>query len=300
MANRFLEQARQGRNEFWRYLLTIIAVILVSLSVQLYTVVFGMAIEGTADINEFSPLVLFIVTMAPFPFALLTLVGGLLVLHKRPIYSILNPSGKIAWSRIFLSGFLWFCLSALSDLVLALIDPANYSWTFDLKEFLPYFLLGLVLIPIQTSTEEFIFRGYLTQWMGRYSRSLWLPLIVPSVVFMLLHSFNPEVGAYGMLLTMPLYLGIGLLLGWLTLRSESLELALGLHAANNLYAGLMVTFPNSALSTPAMVTLSSYQPEIGLIVFVAVTVLYVGVLFLIKRDWLFPEHSKEASPGLTG
>lgn len=295
MPNRFLEQANQGKNEFWRYLLTLIAIVVVAFSVQIWITMAAMLAEGTTNIYEFTPLVLFIVTMAPFPFALIVLAGGLRLLHKRPFISLMNPARKIAWRRIFISGFLWLGLSALSDLVLALIDSGNYVWSFDFKKALPYFLLGVVLIPLQSSTEEFIFRGYLTQWAGRFSKGLWLPLVAPSIVFMLLHSFNPEVGAYGVLLTMPLYLGIGLLLGWLTLRSESLELALGLHAANNLYAAMIVTFPNSALASPALFSMRTYKPVTGLIVFVLVAVIYIGVIFLIGRSWLFPDRSKEIS-----
>lgn len=290
MSNRFLAQAQQGRNEIWRYILTILAVIAVSFGMQLFIAIIALLAERTLDLTKLSPLALFLVTMASFPFALLTLAGGLLLLHKRPLISLLNPSGRIDWRKIIFSGVLWFVLSGISDLILALISPENYRFTFDFSKFLPYLALGLILIPIQTSTEEFIFRGYLTQWMGRYSKRLWLPLVAPSIVFMLLHSLNPEVGAYGILMTMPVYLGIGLLLGWLTLRSESLELALGLHAANNLYAALIVTFPNSALPSPALFSIGTYQPGAALIVFVVVSLLYLGIMLTVNRKWFFFER----------
>ncbi len=290
MSNRFLAQAQQGRNEIWRYILTILAVIAVSFGMQLFIAIIALLAERTLDLTKLSPLALFLVTMASFPFALLTLAGGLLLLHKRPLISLLNPSGRIEWRKIIFSGALWFVLSGISDLILALISPDNYRFTFDFSKFLPYLALGLILIPIQTSTEEFIFRGYLTQWMGRYSKRLWLPLVAPSIVFMLLHSLNPEVGAYGILMTMPVYLGIGLLLGWLTLRSESLELALGLHAANNLYAALIVTFPNSALPSPALFSIGTYQPGAALIVFVVVSLLYLGIMLTVNRKWFFFER----------
>lgn len=292
MTNRYLDQAEHGRNEFWRYVVTILAMIFISIGAQLFAATAAFLIEGTLELTRLSPLALFLVTMAPFPFGLAVLVGGLLLLHKRSPITLLNPSRRIAWKKIFLSGAIWFGLSALSDLLLALIEPGNYIWTFDLARFVPYFIFAIVLIPIQTSTEEFIFRGYLTQWAGRYSKRLWLPLLAPSIIFMLLHSLNPEVGAYGMLLTMPVYFGMGLLLGWLTLRSESLELALGLHAANNLYAALMVTFPNSSLPSPAMVTMVSYKPETGLVVFILIALVYLGVLYLTRKNWLTPDLAK--------
>jgi len=144
----------------------------------------------------------------------------------------------------------------------------------------------MLLVPIQTSTEELVVRGYLTQWVGRYSRSIWLPLILPSLLFMLLHGLNPEVTAYGSLLTLPLYLSTGLLLGWVTLKSGGLEMALGLHAANNIYATLMVTFPNTALPSPALFTVQVYDPVIALVQQAVVMALYLGILYVWKREWL--------------
>jgi membrane protease YdiL (CAAX protease family) len=288
MTNRFLDQANLGRNEIWRYLLTILAIVIFSIGAQLFAAIIVFLSERTLDLAELSPMALFLVTMTPFPFALLALAGGLFFLHRRSLITLLNPARKIAWKKIFLSGGLWFGLSALSDLTLALFDPGNYTWAFDPGKFSPYFLAAVVLIPIQTSTEEFVFRGYLTQWAGRYSRRLWFPLLAPSVVFMLLHGLNPEVGAYGMLLTMPVYLGMGLLLGWLTLRSQSLELALGLHAANNLYAALVVTFPNSSLPSPALFSMQAFKPELGLIVFALITAVFLSVIYLTQRQWISP------------
>lgn len=288
MTNRFLAQADQGRNEFWRYLVTILAVIFASVGIQLFVAVIAIFTEGTTDLTKFSPMTMLLISMVSFPVSLIVLWAGLRGLHKRPPISLINSFGRVRWGRILFSALLWLGLSALSDLVLALINPANYQWTFDLKKSLPYFLFALILIPIQTSTEELVFRGYLTQWVGRYSKAIWLPLIAPSIVFMLLHSFNPEVGAYGILLTMPVYLGIGLLLAWLTLRSEGIELALGLHAANNLYASIAVTFPSSSLPSPAFFTTGEYNPATGLVVFIIAAAAYLTVLYLTRKKWMFP------------
>jgi uncharacterized protein len=283
MNNQFLEQADQGRNEFWRYLVTTIAMIWVAIAIQIVLVLVAFLLGGTTDIESLPVLALLLIAMIPFPFSLAALWGGLRLLHKRPLMSILNPSGKLAWKRVFVSAGLWFGLAGLSDLLLSLIDPVNYVWTFDFAKFAPYFILAIILIPIQTSTEEMIFRGYLAQWMSRYSRRLWVPLVIPSLVFMLLHGLNPEVLTYGAWLTLPFYFGIGLLLGYITLRSGGLELAIGLHAANNLYAALMVTFPSSALPSPALFTIQRYDPVLGLTVFAAMAALYLVILFVLQK-----------------
>lgn len=282
----FLQPSQEGQNAFWRYLLTTLAMVWIAFGVQLLAILPAFVIEGTTDITQFSTITLLVVAMIPFPFVIATLWGGLRVLHQRPFQSLLRPGGGFSWAKLLLSGGLWLGFMGAADVISAALNPGNYEWTFDPLRSLPYFALALVLIPIQTSAEELIFRGYLTQWMGRYSKKIWLPLLVPSAVFMLLHGLNPEVESYGFWLTMPFYFAIGLLLGWITLRSGGLELALGLHAANNLYAAILVTFPDSAIPSPAFFTMREYDPVLGLIVFAAAAVAYLGMLFVIRRKWL--------------
>jgi uncharacterized protein len=89
----------------------------------------------------------------------------------------------------------------------------------------------------------------------------------PAVLFGLLHGVNPEIEAFGFRTMMVYYIGMGLFLGWITLKSAGLELAIGLHIANNLYASLMITFPESAIPSPALFSLREFDPTSGVIVF---------------------------------
>lgn len=286
MTNQFLNQANEGRNEVWRYILTITALIVAAIGSQIVVLLPVMLLQGSGDINQFDPLTLLLVTMAPFPVMMLVLLAAVKLLHQRSPKTLVTPTSKINWKRLLFSAVVWFLLSGLSDVVFWLLNPGNYVWSFDWLRFLPYFLVSLVLIPIQTSTEELIFRGYMTQWLGRYSRGFVLPLVLPAFVFMLLHGVNPEVLQYGAWLTLPFYFGMGLLLGWITLRSQSLELALGIHLANNLYASLMVTFPGSALTSPALFSAKSYDPALGLIGFIVMAGLFLLILNSTRRRWL--------------
>jgi len=48
-------------------------------------------------------------------------------------------------------------------------------------------VIGTILIPIQTSTEEYIFRGYLMQGFANLAKNKWFPLIMTSVIFGAMH-----------------------------------------------------------------------------------------------------------------
>jgi len=69
-----------------------------------------------------------------------------------------------------------------------------------------------------------------------------------SVIFGLLHIANPEVGKLGYSI-MIYYIGTGLFLGIMTLMDDGLELAIGFHAANNLFTALLVTADWTAFQT---------------------------------------------------
>lgn len=289
-ANPFLDLAKDGRNEFWRYLLTIGLMIAASFWVSLVASLAAILINGT-DLNQYPPLAMLLLGTSPFPFTLLVLWFGVRFLHKRPFRSLVTPFKQVRWKQLFISALLWFLLAGISDLVLSFLQPDNYHWSLDFSRIIPYLLVTLVVIPIQTSTEEFIFRAYLPQGITRFTPRFWLPWIIPAVVFGLLHSLNPEVDTYGFLLTIPFYIGFGLLLGWITLRSRSLELALGLHLANNLYASLIVTFPGSALPSPALFTIQSYDAALSLVVWAVMSIIYLLVLFLVFPHWFNPPET---------
>lgn len=78
------------------------------------------------------------------------------------------------------------------------------------------------------------------------------PLVITSLMFGLMHGMNPEIAQFGFWKMMIFYIGMGAFLGLLTLLDESLELALGIHFANNLFGALFVSFEGSALQTPTM------------------------------------------------
>jgi membrane protease YdiL (CAAX protease family) len=281
MVSSYLSTAREGRHEAWRYVATLALVIWLFISVSFFFSIIAVILTGSTDLNAFPPLLLLVIALLPFPLGgLLGLIIGLRLFHHRPLLALINPAGRVRWAYFWRSFDLWLILCGLSDVILWLINPSNYTWAADWPRFLPYAAAAILLIPLQTSTEELIFRGYLTQWIGRSRLGYWGTLILPNLVFAALHGLNPEVQTYGAWLTMPLYFGIGVVLSWATLHSGGLEYALGMHAANNLYAALLVTFPASALPSPALVHMRTYDPVIGLISFVIMAAVY---LFILSR-----------------
>lgn len=280
----YLEAADQGKNNFWIYLIVLVFTIIATLVVQAVLLGIAFIFEGNLDIFSYAPLTLLWVTMLPFGAVLIVLFLGIYFLHKRSLWSVLSPRKKFRWVVFLISGGLWFLLSAGGDLVLSVLQPGNYQFTVDLQAVLLYFLAGVGLIAVQISAEEFLFRGYLMQAFGRIWGNLFFVVVSQALLFGLLHGANTEVSEYGLLTTMPFYIGIGVLLGVLTIKTNGLEAALGVHFFNNLYATSVVTFQGTSLPSPALFLIQEYDPIASLIVFFVILITFSFLFWGIMRN----------------
>ena len=226
--------------------------------------------------------------LIPFSIGLIALLIWVKYIHKQTLTSFTSSRNKIDWKRVFSAFFLWGAVTTFFLFVDFQLTPESYQWNFNLEKFLMLALVGVLLIPLQTSFEEYFFRGYLMQGLGIATKNRWFPLIFTSVVFGLLHIANPEVDklGYGILVY---YIGTGFFLGIITLMDEGLELALGFHAANNLITALLVTADWTVFQTDSLL-IDLSEPILGADVFVPVFVIFPILLFIFSKiykwkDW---------------
>jgi len=284
MENKYLQAAQTGNNDFWRYLLVSSLIGFGFIIGGVCLAVIAFLVSGVIDLASLPAPALLAINMLPFLIALICLAAGIQFIHRRPLISLINPAGSFSWARFLLSASLWFGLSLASDGILWLLQRDNYVFVFEPEKFILWCIVAGLLLPIQCAAEELLFRGYFTQGMG-LAGGFWLAWLVPALVFGMLHGANPEVGTYGAAVTLPLYIATGLLLGWITLRSESLEFALGLHVANNIYGAVLVTFPSSVLPAPALFRMQHYDALLALLIFFGVAVIYLVLLSVLGRGF---------------
>ena len=129
-------------------------------------------------------------------------------LHNLPFMSIITSRKKIDFNRVFFSFFSWGFFLTVLILTEFLIYPENYQFNFKLKEFLILLIIAILLIPIQTTVEEIVFRGYLMQGFGHWLNSRLMALTLSSTVFGLLHLANPELQSLGYEFIF-IYIGVG-------------------------------------------------------------------------------------------
>jgi len=219
-----------------------------------------------------------------FAVALLVLFLILKPLHKHTIKLITTAREKVDWKRIMFAFFFWGIITTVITLIDYYTNPDSYVNNFELKRFAILAIIAIILVPIQTSAEEYIFRGYLMQGFGKLAKNRWFPLIMTSVIFGMLHVFNPEVETLGYSI-MVYYIGTGLFLGIITLMDDGLELALGFHAANNLFTALLVTADWTVFQTHSILKDVS-EPELGFIDLVLpVFIIFPIITFIFAKKY---------------
>ncbi len=226
----------------------------------------------------------FVVTVLPLSMLFFALIFWVKIFHKQTITSLVTSRQKIDYSRVFFGFGIWSIINVLLIAVTYLLFPNDFELVFDAEQFVVFFVLSILLLPLQTSFEELFFRGYLMQGIGILAKNRWVPLSLTSLLFGLVHMLNPEVTSYGIGMLF-FYLGTGLFLGMITLLDEGTELALGFHAANNLIVSLLLTSESSALQTSAILKDVSANESMISTTLLQIGILYPVLLFVFYRKY---------------
>ncbi len=188
------------------------------------------------------------------PLSLLLLLGGFIfltlgtavaarLLHNRSLSSILGSSPAVI--RDF---FHVFRALVILGVVIALLPPyemgAPITQNLSPVTWVLLLPLSLLVLLIQTSAEEIVFRGYLQQQMAARFSSPLIWMGVPSALFAFGHYLPSEAGDNA--LYVAAWAGVfGLLMADLTARAGNLGPAIAVHFANNLTAIILVSLPDS-------------------------------------------------------
>ncbi|WP_142786249.1 CPBP family intramembrane glutamic endopeptidase [Changchengzhania lutea] len=292
----YIAQAFNVLHNWWRY---VVGIIIIFIAVVLGQIPFTVAVfmkaykdgDGFDNLDESTMMSLLEPNLNLFLMLLSFAVGlvGLFIvvktIHKQSITHLTTSRPKIDWKRFWFIFILWGLLSSGFIILDYVLSPSDYVINFNLAPFLILCVIAIILVPLQTSFEEYLFRGYLMQGLGVIFKNKWLPLITTSVVFGLLHIANPEVDKLGNVI-MIYYIGTGLFLGIMTLMDDGMELALGFHAANNLFTALLVTADWTAFQTHSILKDMSDPTEMGFTeIFMPVFIVFPILLFILSKKY---------------
>lgn len=201
-------------------------------------------------------------------------------LLRGKVKELFTRSGRSFAGEVRIGALVMLGLILASSIPDFIFNNSDYKWSFDLEKFLPYLVIALLLIPMQTTAEEVFYRGWIQQRLEKGARSIWLVSTIGGLLFALPHLANPEVSGN---IALPIigYGSTGFMLTWVTMRDKSMGLAVGAHAANNLSAGLLVSSIDSALPSASLYV----TPEVSWGPAAVVSVLFIPLFIWLTGKW---------------
>lgn len=252
----WLEPARP-RAKVWRLAIGVVIAVAIWIGWS-FAVTFGYAVvtassgapsaRGAIDdlVSGATPAALFTLLFS-FVGLWLGVWAAVRLMHGQNIWTVVSPEKAIRWRDFgiglaVVAGYL--VLSLLSGLVAGL--PMAERSDLTLMQWAAAAAPVCVLVFIQASGEELLFRGYAMQQLAARFRNPLIWGLLPSLVFGLIHYTNgthPDYSAYYVLAT-SLFALIMTVSVW---RTGSLSMAMGLHTGNNV-GNLLFIGPDNVMT----------------------------------------------------
>ena len=203
-------------------------------------------------------------------------IGGL-----RGLSSI---EGGLRWKRIAVL-LPWALLVAFG--VIAIELGISVLTGEDLGEFRfapAAIIVVLICCPLQCAAEEYMFRGFLMQTLGSWIPVVVIPVVLQALLFTILHGYN-LLGLISICL-------MGLIAGYLALKTGGLEAGICMHTANNVSATLLGICFASAQTTAEV-------SAVSLVIDIALNVGFLVVMYWVSKRkgyLLDDEPAEQAKP----
>jgi membrane protease YdiL (CAAX protease family) len=281
----FFEFASRGKNQWWRYLLSIggaflFAIVLLTaimfflMALHLYSPQFLTALRQPKDAPVF-----FLGTGAMFGALVLGLAVSLyLIQRKRP----LDIVGHWRWRLYFQGLAIWFVVQSVLGLIDFLIAPKGFSITAS-ENTLTLAASALIGLGIQTFAEEFFFRGMITQWLLLKFKNPVSTAIASGIVFGACHIPNGLPQAMSALL-------FGIACALIAIRTGGLAFTCGLHLTNNVFGAVaLVSTSDVFKNSPGLFT----QNTPGLVWWDTMLSLatFAGLIWLVQQGRILPNSA---------
>ncbi|EMY9862743.1 TPA: CPBP family intramembrane metalloprotease [Clostridioides difficile] len=120
------------------------------------------------------------------------------------------------------------------------------SWVPKISPLTVYWILFFALVAF---AEEILNRGFFMAVLRR-CKNIYFIMIVPSVIFGLVHIWNPDVT----LLSVINIITIGILFSYMFIKSSNIWMCIGYHFTWNVFQGIIYGMPISGLQVPRIIT----------------------------------------------
>lgn len=280
----FLENAKLGRSNWWLYLAGWLVAVVPNtiLSIILYVGILMAAgfdpvkhsipddARGFRDLG-FDPLIAYVAMNATFLLWIALLWIIVRFFHGRPFRTLMTSRPRFDFGRLETGFWIWLGVSLIGGGVTIVVFQQDFAVNLQLKRFFSALPFILLCTPLQCLAEELAFRGYALQTCSLFTRNIWVLAIINMFIFAVPHMANPEV----QVAPLPVFLSyalIGFVLAIITLKTNGIEMAVGIHTANNLFCAAVLNYTVTPLFTPSIVLGNKIHPWFDLGVLAAMSV----------------------------
>lgn len=195
---------------------------------------FAISLEKPMEVNLPMIFILFGSVAIMLPIMFLTL----LITQMKPIHMVSSVELKIRWKYLFkslvISGIFTTGLIVLGGF----LDGSIYDFELP-KDTNIYYWLGLavlllIIVPIQSAAEEYVFRGFIMQTLGGWFGSLIVAIGVTSTAFAFAHMYQKWAFISTLL--------FGIVCGYLVYVTGGLEASIAIHVTNNVVSVIYMLF----------------------------------------------------------
>ena len=189
------------------------------------------------------------------------------IVRDRPFSSYASSRGGFNF-KLYLKALIipFIALVILQCLDIAINGPEG-TYHFSIL----FLITSLILVPLQCIAEEYVYRGLIMQTFGSWFKIPVLAILLQSIIFTVSHGYN-SLGLIEIFVS-------GIIFGFLTWKTNGIEVSSAIHTANNFSISLFIMFGLiSATSSP------TFNDVVISIVF---DIILCAIMYYIimKTDW---------------
>ena len=231
----YLDYARRGRNQWWRYVLTLVLAVVLALAVGT-GLMFAMILAGANPVvlsseltSARNPIDFFAANGVLFAIMAVSLVVFARLIQGKRIGDLV---GRADW-RWFARGFgVWLAIAIVGTGIDYLLAPGGFRLTVSAGTWALGAAAAIGLFA-QTFAEELYFRGFLTQGLLLATRRPVVAALLSGLLFGAAHIPNGAPQAVGAVC-------FGIASAYIAIRTGGIACTLGIHFANNLFGAVVV------------------------------------------------------------
>ncbi|WP_298917630.1 CPBP family intramembrane glutamic endopeptidase [uncultured Algimonas sp.] len=254
----------------------------------------GLYLAGMGEFGEANTILMSVIGLSPvayllmlltFPAALVGLYLGWKIVHAMPLTKLHTAWSGFRWTRAAQAFAIMWAVLASYGLIATFIMGSPPEMVFDASRFLPFAFLSILLLPVQSATEEIVVRGYMNKGLTHWFGNKWVAFVLTSGLFTVLHLANPEAQAGAEAGNLPIvmsgYFFFGFAACLMVLIDDGLESAIGVHAGNNTFVAIFVNYENSVLPTPSVWQVQA-DPTSDSISTILILCVVLGLLYVTR------------------